>query len=416
MSVNKIDNVLGHVIRFSILVVVFCLPLSSGLVNTFIAVGLLALVVQKAARGQWRISPTRLNLFLLLFFAASCISMLNSIEPQTSIKGLVKVLKFLSIFFLMVEGTKDKVFFRKAAIALAAGAAIVSIDGIIQYFTGRDIIRGNPLLINLGIRRITAAYRHSNDFGIYLVSVAPFLWSLGLFGVKKPALKRAMLSTAALVTICVGLSFSRGAALAFYVSMLTLGLVKKNKLIIVVLALALLAVPFLLPKSVYEWGSQTKSPLEFFCNTDRIAFYRSSIEMIKDHPVIGVGVNTFVKAYPKYKVHDVDVITGDFCYAHNNYLQMAGEIGLLGLGVFLLIMAALFLEIKGSYQKSGSDFVKNAALGLGCGVLAFLLNGLTESSFYFSKIVVVFWVITGLAVSLKFMGQSDEEYISSKNG
>ena len=126
--------------------------------------------------------------------------------------------------------------------------------------------------------------------------------------------------------------------------------------------------------------------------------------MIKDHPFIGVGVNTYMKAYSKYKIKDVGIITPDNPYAHNNYLHMAGEIGLMGLGIFLWIMVALFMELRKIYLKTAqSSFVKNAALGLGCGIWAFLLNGLTESSLYFSKIVVVFWFVVGLSMSLKFI-------------
>jgi O-antigen ligase len=196
-----------------------------------------------------------------------------------------------------------------------------------------------------------------------------------------------------------------------------MSLVKKDKLILAILVISLLAIPLLLPSGIREWSRETHSALEFFCNLDRIAFYKSAIQMIKDHPFIGVGINTFMKAYPKYKVHDVDIITSDYCYAHNNYLQMAGEIGLAGLGIFLWMLAAFFTEVwriyiredKGRIKENKGNirgdegYVRNAALGLGCGIFAFCLNGLTESSFYFSKIVVVFWFIAGLAVSLKFI-------------
>lgn len=396
-------NILSRIIEFSIIGIAFFLPLSSGVVNSLIGIAIVCWITKKVVKKDIRIKPAGLNIPLFLFFVISCVSIFNSIEPSTSLKGLIKVLKYLGIYFVMVENIGDIKTVKRIISALILGAVVVCIDGLIQYVIGSDILRSNPLIINVGLKRMTAAYRHCNDFGVYLVSIVGVIWSLALYEFKK-RMKFMVLLAAFLVTLCTVLTFSRGAALAFYGLMLLMGIIKKDKLVLAILVISLIAMPFLIPSGVKEWSKETHSFLEFFCNLDRIAFYKSSIQMIKDHPVIGVGINTFSKAYYKYKVTDVDIITADTCYAHNNYLQMAGEIGLVGLGIFLWILIALFLELKKIYiNKEQLSFVKNAALGLACGALAFLLNGLTESSFYFSKIVVVFWFMAGLALSLKFI-------------
>ncbi|MCX5715738.1 MAG: O-antigen ligase family protein [Candidatus Omnitrophica bacterium] len=401
---------LEKIAYFSIIGVAFFLPLASGVVNTLIGAGIIAWLVQKVIKKEITVRPTAANLPLVLFFVICCISIFNSIEPKTSGQGLIKVLKYLGIYFLLVENITSLKQLKNIITALVLGALVVCVDGLIQYAVGKDPIYSHPLMRDVGIKRMTATYWHCNDFGIYLVTVVGVIWALALYEFKK-RVKWVWFFAAALVTFCTVLTFSRGAALAFFGSTLVMGLVKKDKLVLGLLVAVLIVAPFLIPSSAREWINTTKSPIEAFCNLDRIAFYKSAIQMIKDHPIIGVGVNTFMKAYPKYKVHDVDIITADQCYAHNNYLQMTGEIGLIGLGIFFWILAALFLEIRErcqtpSMHKIGevSDtFVKNTALGLGCGIIAFLLNGLTESSFYFSKLVVVFWFMAGLAASLKFI-------------
>jgi len=390
-----------NVIKFSILGIAFFLILSSGITNSLIGIGIAVWLLHMISKKDFRLKSTKLNVWLLLFFAISCISILNSIEPQTSVTGVIKLLKYLGIYFLIVENVNDIQFHKKVIIALAAGALVSCLDGIVQYAIGRDVLHAYPLIINVGLKRMTGPLRHCNDFGVYLVTVVGVIWSLALYEFKKRE-KVLWVLAGLLVTLCIGLTFSRGAALGFCGGMLVMGIIKKDKLILAILVLSILAMPFLIPSGVKEWSKATSSWLESFCNADRIAFYRSSIRMIKDHPIIGVGLNTFMKAYPKYKVRDVDVITADACYAHNNYLQMAGETGLVGLAVFLLAIAMFFMEARGVYRQ-GASYARHAALGLVCGIVAFLLNGLTESSFYFSKIVVVFWVIMGMAVSLKFI-------------
>jgi len=396
-------NICNRVIKFSIIGIAFLLPLSSGAVNTLIVIGIIFWVLQKIIKKELGVKPSGLNLPLLLFFIISCISIINSIEPNTSIRGVVKVLKYLGIYFLLVENIGDAKTARFVIRALILGAVVVCIDGVAQYIIGKDIIRSNPLMSDISLKRMTATYRHCNDFGVYLVTAGGLVWALALYEFKKKA-KWLALAAAGLVTICIVLTFSRGAALGLFGAALLMMLVKKDKLILLILAISIIALPFVIPESIKDWAKDTDSFLDFCCNKDRIVFYRSSIEMIKDHPFIGVGVNTYMKAYSKYKIKDADIITPDNPYAHNNYLQMAGEIGLLGLSIFLWVMVALFMELRKIYLKIGqSSFVKNAALGLGCGIWAFLLNGLTESSLYFSKIVVVFWFVVGLSMSLKFI-------------
>jgi len=400
---KKTQEILNRIIRCSIPGIAFFLPLSSGLVNSLIGVSIAALILVKViSKGPW-FRPNRVNCFLALFFIISCISIINSIEPLTSVRGLVKVLKYCGIFFVMVEGIKDVKFLKRVLVALAAGAACVSLDGLMQYFVlGKDLLRSNPLMEDLGIKRITATYRHCNDFGVYLVIIAPIIWVMGRY-VFKGRVRWLLIAIASMMTLCVALTFSRGAALGFFVAMLIMGIVKRDKLVLILLAIGLLLAPFLLPDSVYEWGKETDSWLEIMFNADRLVFFRTALAMIKAHPFIGVGVNAFTVTYPHYKVREIGIITPDTTYAHNNFLHMTAEIGFIGSAIFFLILAAVFIELMAAFKKKHRPFIANFSLGIMCGIVAFLLNGLTESSLYYSKIVVVFWFVAGMAVSLRLL-------------
>jgi putative inorganic carbon (HCO3(-)) transporter len=125
--------------------------------------------------------------------------------------------------------------------------------------------------------------------------------------------------------------------------------------------------------------------------------------MIRDHPVIGLGANTYMKNYKRYKNYPEyrNVITADFLYAHNNFLHMAAEIGLLGLGIFLWLIYELFRECIAVNKKLKDDFFKILSLSLNLCLLAFLVNGLTESSLYSSRVALIFWYLMGLAIGMK---------------
>ena len=87
--------------------------------------------------------------------------------------------------------------------------------------------------------------------------------------------------------------------------------------------------------------------------------------------------------------------------AHNNFLHMAGEIGLTGLLLFLWFLYRLFGESKNIYRSTGDTYLKTVSLSLIACVIAFLVNGFTESSLYYSVVAVLFWYIAGLLLSLK---------------
>lgn len=148
------------------------------------------------------------------------------------------------------------------------------------------------------------------------------------------------------------------------------------------------------------------------CNDDRIAVYRNSFHMIKAHPLIGVGANTFMKSYKMYKEFPEyrGIVTLDEMKAHNNYLHMAGEIGLTGLAIFFWFLYRLFEESKNIYRLAGDNYLKIVSLSLAACLIAFLVNGLTESSLYYSSVAVIFWYVAGLSLALKKFADGNTQH------
>jgi len=80
---------------------------------------------------------------------------------------------------------------------------------------------------------------------------------------------------------------------------------------------------------------------------------------------------------------------------------MAGDIGLAGLAVFLWLLYKIFSTSVSIYRRAETDFLKVVSLSLVACIIAFLVNGLTESSLYYSRVAVIFWYLVGLMFSLK---------------
>jgi len=131
--------------------------------------------------------------------------------------------------------------------------------------------------------------------------------------------------------------------------------------------------------------------------------YMNATNMISQHPLIGVGVNTYAKNYGKYKTKEAEAYahTLDSAYAQNNFFQMAGEMGLIGLGLFFWLLWLLFRELLRYYKDSQDEYLKIVSLSLVACFIAFLINGLTESSLYYSRVAAMFWFFVGISLSLR---------------
>lgn len=403
-------RLLDYIVYWLIILIPFSMAISPAPMNVFMGLLIISFILKKALKRERIFCRTQLNMPLMFLFIISCLSAFNSINLEDSFKGGVfKLLRYIFIFFIMVEELRGRRHIKKIIFSMCLGMVLASVDCVWQVITGYDFIRGYRPVINIGLVRATASFKDSNTLGIYLSAIAPLIFGLAIYyfkGIKKTLF--VFISLIALTGII--LTYSRPTLLAIYVSLFVVGWVKRNKALIAVLIIGLLVAPFIAPKPVKDWAKEVEyNPLRFMCNDDRIAAYRNSFNMIKAHPIIGIGVNTFMKNYKKYKESPEyrNVVTADYLYAHNNFLHMAAEIGLIGLGIFIWLLYKLFRECVNIYKYLDDGFLKIISLSLtGC-LIAFLVNGLTESSLYSSRVAMIFWYLMGFSLALKKIADAD---------
>jgi O-antigen ligase len=214
-----------------------------------------------------------------------------------------------------------------------------------------------------------------------------------------------------LALFCLVFTFSRSAALGLFLALLLMSLIRKDKVILTLLLLCMLVAPFAIPATIKDWSKTTNSWAELFLGQDRPIIYETAFNMIKSHPFVGVGVNTFVLNYPKYKLHNAVFDPGNqdkadmSWYAHDSYLQMTAETGIIYFLVFLALIFMLFRDGITFYCRTEQAFLKLCSLGIMLGLLAFLVNGLTETNLYYPKIAVLFWFQVALLMAVIRLGQ-----------
>ena len=395
-------RVIDFIIYWSIVVMPFSVAIAPAIANTFIGFFCAFFIIKRLITKQ-PFSTDRLTLvFFGLFFAASAISIINSVSYSASFQGIIKLLKYILIILVCSEEIRDKKHIIRIIISICFGVCLASIDALWQMVFGHDFIHHIAIQAAVGLPRPTAAFPNPNIFGIYMAALTPLIFGLTFFYFKGRN-KILMFFVSVLGLLGVYLSLSRGSGLGIYLAVLFLSIAKKKKLLISFLAGILIIFPFVMPKNIKQWAKEVNyNPIVFMCNQDRISIYNNTINMIKHHPFIGVGLNTFTKNYGKYKTEQAEKYahTADTIYAHNIYLQMAGETGLLGLAAFLLFLFQVFRQAFNTSRKLNDGYLKIIGLSLIACIIAFLVNGLTETSLYYPRVVMIFWYLIGLSLAL----------------
>lgn len=110
--------------------------------------------------------------------------------------------------------------------------------------------------------------------------------------------------------------------------------------------------------------------------TLRQSIWRATWEMIKDHPVAGVGFGGYAVAIPKYHDASGEVTPQE---AHNDYLELLASGGLIGLAICIwFIVSFLAVARKQVGTPAGSRYLRAARFGALAGILTVCVHSLVD--------------------------------------
>lgn len=401
---------LDYLIYWAIVLIPFAVAIAPAAANVFMGLLIAGFLARKIITKEPLFLKHPLNKPLLFLVLITVVSIVHSINLQDTIKGGIgRLLMYIMVLASLKDCLKDKRHVWLIVCSVCLGLLLTSVNEIWQVHSGKDFIRGYSTIVNIGLVRATSSFKDANTLGVYLSALAPLVIGLALFYFKGKA-KFLFLCISVLAAIGIALTYSRPTLLALYVALLFLGIARKNKQLSALLIILLFVAPFLLPRSFKDWAKQMNyNPVRVMCNDDRIAVYFNSLNMIKAHPIIGVGANTFMKNYKNYKNSPEwgNIVTIDYIYAHNNFLQLSAELGLVGLAVFIWLLFKMFAVCNKIYRQLTDKFLSVVVISLVACLIAFLVNGLTESSLYSSRVAVLFWYLIGLSLGVAKFADAD---------
>ncbi len=375
------------------------------LLSVVVAIGVLSYAV-KVLLGKRTFSFEPLDfcvLALVLLYLGSAIATYGAAAAQ--VQALMCAV-LLGGYFLAVNILNTQALVLRAINTLLTGGGIVAAIGLFQQVTGQAVVDWLDSAAYAALHgRITSVFSNPNILAVYLILLLPFA-AAGLFRHSSSPARRVgsfLLFTLLFVTLIY--TWSRGAWLGAILS-LALFLLAIKPALVYLLVPALVGLPFAAEALSGPLGYRFSSIFTGDSSiVHRFDIWRGSLSMIGDHLFggIGTGESVFSAVFPLYAVEGTEFVP----HTHNLFLQLLAEFGVVGLAVFLLFLV-VFLQCICSHQhEESNESLRLYSVAAGCGVVAVLLNGLTDYVFYNSRIFFLFFIVIGIAAALSRVGRTE---------
>ncbi|MBN1470625.1 MAG: O-antigen ligase family protein [Syntrophaceae bacterium] len=358
--------------------------------------------------------------FMGLFLFSGIISSLLS--PFPAILGLISLFQYvlffgislLLLFLFSIEGENVGIFFLKVLVGLAVLLALVSFIEVtnesLRQFLSETFRHGRYEVIN-GRFRTAATLKHSNIFGCFMS-----LGMLIIFYLKeKIGLKaRVFYPVVAILSVAMVISGSRNAAFVLLAPLFLLLLNRKTAgTIAVLIGIVIFALVILTPSSsrfsdIWKIIARTENrhllvEEEFNTVATRPWIWQSALTMFRNYPLTGIGpgcCNRAMKDYASAQLFTVEKekINERRINAHNGFLNILAEFGLMGTAVALAFAVYIVVFLVRHYGLFPPLPVHALMMGIG---LSFLPDAFFYSLFY---MVIVLTLVLLFALPGNFLG------------
>lgn len=326
---------------------------------------------------------------LALFLLSLALSIAFSSNRPYSLIEMYKYLGGILIF--IIAAALDEKERNLLIRALVLSGFIVGILSIYQYLFIFDRLSGylarnhSTDLFTMQVisqKRTFLPFVNPNALGGYLILIIPIVFINT--DKQQPARPGNRIGPwnkfiAFLLILSLALTKSVGAALSIFLAVVLYLYLKDklNKRILAVIGLflaiaALFVIRTLCEKAHFQTG---------FSILTRIAYWKESLDIIKEFILTGVGIGNFNLPNSRF--------------AHNSYLQICAEMGILGLLSFLamnlMILRAGFRKLEEKENGSSRAFLILAAI-------SFLIHNVIDFTFFLPEISFIWWAIAGLLI------------------
>jgi len=392
LETNSAAPVLDKVIQVSLFTFVAFSMFSISVTQIAFALGALAWLLKTHLTKSWKeLRGTWVGTAILCFCLAYFSSIIASVDLESSLKLLKKLLQFVIVFWVAnaIQDEKQRDLLIK--LVIVAGVA-TALHGVLPLLAPSSF---SSERLYGALRPIGTLSVPSTFSGILMLAG---LAALGRLLFHKPK-EYWVLGSVGIIGFGLLLTLTRQAWLGFFVgSIFLLSFWNKKYLLIfpALLVVVLLLAPERITSRIDSLSNLQDSSLQA-----RISLWRGGWKIFKDHPITGCGFKCVDSIHSQYP--DPSGWIAHHRGMHSSIFQLLVDTGIVGLGTWLSIWAAYFIEVLKQWRTLAREKSRDNAAGILVGssaaVIAFIVGGCFETNIYDSEITMLLYFLMGLSLA-----------------
>lgn len=354
---------------------------------------------------KWRREGT--GVALILFLGVLFVSCLFSFARMSSLVVWLMYFIFVTFYFTIINTIKTREALYGLLRLFVISGALVALYGVMQYVFGwttanawidEEMFEGETM-------RVYSTLANPNVLGEYLLLVIPSALVFFLKDKAKSLSKWVYLGISGIMLICLILTQSRGCWLGFMATAAIFITFYEGRLWGLV-PLVLCAMPFVMPQSILDRlasiGDMGDSSTSY-----RVFIWMGAMGILRNYLIggIGMGEAAFAQVYPLFSYNAIVAP-----HSHNTFLQLLVEGGIPALATFI---AVIVLALKSGHKAYKSHPKKSTdalmILGIGSGIIGFLVQSMFDYTFYNYRVMAVFFMVSAIVVCFKYIPLKSKE-------
>ena len=353
----------------------------------------LALNLIRDRRRELAYAPV--NRWILLYAAVYMVGTFVSVDFRSSLESGVLRVAFVVFAIVLMNAVTGRKQLDTLIFLVVLSATAVSAYGICQYIFGWGYQSAAWVDSNMfeGISfRVPSTLQNPNMLGQFLILMIP-LGGAKLLSVKDWVSRCFYFVCCGVMCVCMLLTFSRGAWLgllfagaAFFVLI--------NPRLMLLAPFALVALYFVLPETVISRFTSIGN-MGDDSTSYRVYIWMGTLAMLKDYWLCGIGPGeeAFNMVYPAYSYSGIEAP-----HAHNLLLQIVCDAGIVELVIFLVLLVVYTRMMCVAIAREKTWASRVLQIALLSGIIGFMVQAMTDYSFYNYRVMFIFWAYLALGV------------------
>ncbi|MDO4173601.1 MAG: glycosyltransferase [Eubacteriales bacterium] len=343
---------------------------------------------------QQELAYSPVNKWMYLYAVVYLLAVVTSVSVSGSLYVGALTVFFLLFYTVLTTVIRKWSQLHMLLVGMLGAGVLVALYGFWQYVHPTEYAAAwvDSDMFSSITARVYSTLANPNVLGIYLLLVIPICAALMLSAPGK--LKKILYAVAGVLLIgCLMLTYSRGCYLALLFE-IAIFLVLLDYRFLFLGIVALLLCPLYLPDTIIDRFSSIGN-LGDSSTAYRVNIWIGTLRMLKDYWLCGIGPGegAFNVIYPSYGLSAIEAP-----HAHNLFLQITCDAGIVGLAVFVLLIISFLRTCCTAMKKERHRDAKLFQIAAVSGCLGFLLEGMTDYAFYNYRVMFLFWGFLGLGV------------------